>query len=220
LERCVRFERPRRGGVSRPGRRGPLDEQPFRESIRRPHHEHGQAKELNENLAPLRRYLERRVGRPWNKIYAEIAAHLRADNTVQQHVRDHIQDFVALKPRHIEFAYRRGWYQRLYVDQKEGFLKRTERLLNEKARRRRERLRQPTAPEQIRLTPDRELRRIEGFWSELCLAEMPKPVYETVVEHRRVVLKRFKPNSPHRTRTSPALACDPAGPGRRSRVRY
>src|SRR5258708_27864728 len=29
-------------------------------------------KHLNENLAPLRRYLESQVGRPWDKVYSEI----------------------------------------------------------------------------------------------------------------------------------------------------
>jgi hypothetical protein len=64
----------------------------------RPPHS-GSAKELNENLSPLRRYLERQVGRPWNKVYSEIAEHLRPDNVVQQHVRDHLRNFVAFQRR-------------------------------------------------------------------------------------------------------------------------
>jgi hypothetical protein len=32
---------------------------------------------LNENLNPLKRYLHAQVGRPWNKVYAEIAARIR-----------------------------------------------------------------------------------------------------------------------------------------------
>lgn len=54
-------------------------------------------KSLNENLAPLRRYLERQIDRPWNKVWSEISAKLRPDSTVQQHVRDHVEDFVAIK---------------------------------------------------------------------------------------------------------------------------
>lgn len=56
-------------------------------------------KSLNENLAPLRRFLASQVGRPWNKVYAEIAEHLKPTSTVQQHVRDHVEDFVAVKTR-------------------------------------------------------------------------------------------------------------------------
>jgi hypothetical protein len=54
-------------------------------------------KSLNENLSPLRRYLERQINRPWDKIWSEICAKLKPSSTVQQHVRDHIGDFVAIK---------------------------------------------------------------------------------------------------------------------------
>lgn len=56
-------------------------------------------KMLNENLAPLKRYLGRQVGRPWTKVYAEISENLKPTSTVQQHVRDHVGDFVAVKTR-------------------------------------------------------------------------------------------------------------------------
>lgn len=56
-------------------------------------------KNLNENLAPLRRYLGKQVGRPWNKVFSEISEHLKPTSTVQQHVRDHIEDFVASNTR-------------------------------------------------------------------------------------------------------------------------
>jgi hypothetical protein len=56
-------------------------------------------KYLNENLAPLKRYLQRQVGRPWDKVYSEISANLKVASTVQQHVRDHIEDFVAIRCR-------------------------------------------------------------------------------------------------------------------------
>ena len=56
-------------------------------------------KSLNENLNPLKRYLATNVGRPWNKVYAEISEHLKPTSTVQQHVRDHLADFVAAKTR-------------------------------------------------------------------------------------------------------------------------
>lgn len=135
----VIVERPRRGGFNRRGRPSPLEDLPTHEGMRRPHVRSGGAKELNENLSPLRRYLERQVGRPWNKVYSEIAAHLRADNTVQQHVRDHLHNFVAIRPRRRHASYftypgghrepfARLWYQPLYVDERDGILKRTDRL--------------------------------------------------------------------------------------------
>ena len=141
----VIVERPRQGGFDRRGRPGRSMICPSMKACADRICSRG-ATELNENLSPLRRYLERQVGRPWNKVYAEIAAHLRADNAVQQHVRDHLRDFVAIKPRRRHgwyFTYpgdgkepfSRLWYQPLYVDEKDGILKRTDRLPEEKARR-------------------------------------------------------------------------------------
>ena len=34
-------------------------------------------KHLNENLAPLRRYLRSQVGRPWDKVFSEIRAKVK-----------------------------------------------------------------------------------------------------------------------------------------------
>ena len=90
------------------------------EGMRRAHVLRGDQKSFNENLAPLRRYLAAQVGRPWRKVYSEIAANLNADSTVQQHVRDHLHDFVAVTPRrdiHRWGASPRGlWRQEFYVD--------------------------------------------------------------------------------------------------------
>jgi hypothetical protein len=101
----VIVERPRlgvrRASVRKPGRtRVVLDDdgaplrarEPVRAKLE-------QTKSLNENLNPLQRYLASHVGRPWNKVYSEISAHLRQTSTVQQHVRDHLEDFVAVKTR-------------------------------------------------------------------------------------------------------------------------
>jgi hypothetical protein len=196
----VIVERPRRGGLNRPGRVLPFDDLPHHEGMRRRHYIAGDWKELNENLAPLRRYLERQVGRPWDKVYSEIAAHLRADNTVQQHVRDHLRNFVAVKPRRYVGWYAKPlsglWHQPLYVDEKDGILKRTDRLPEEKARRRARRNPPPRPIDRVPLTADRELRRVDGFWYELRLAPMPDPVYRAVVERRRVPLKPFHRRSP------------------------
>jgi hypothetical protein len=196
----VIVERPRRGGFNRRGRAIPFDDLPQHEGMRRRHSIGGNWKELNENLAPLRRYLERQVGRPWGKVYSEIAAHLRADNTVQQHVREHLRDFVAVTPRRHAglYAYRVSglWHQPLYVDEKDGILKRTDRLPEEKARRRARRNPPPRPIDRVALAADRELRRINGFWYELRLAPMPDPVYRTVVERRQIPLKPYRRRSP------------------------
>ena len=137
--------------------------------MRRPHVLRGDPKSLNENLSPLRRYLDRQVGRHWDKVYSEIAVRLRVDSAVQQHVRNHLHDFVAVKPRRMSgCGWRTGdlWWQRLYVDPRSGLLCRTDRLAEEKARRRAKRHRQARPAERISLAADRELRLIEGIGYE------------------------------------------------------
>ena len=54
-------------------------------------------KRLNENLNPLRRFIAKQVGRPWNDVYSEISAKLDTNSTVKQHVRDHLKDYVSVK---------------------------------------------------------------------------------------------------------------------------
>lgn len=175
------------------GRARALDELPKQLGMRRSQRERGGYKMLNENLNPLRRYLERQVGRPWNKVYAEIAARLRADNTVQQHVRDHLEDFVAIRPRRGVSTWRRDglWYEPLYVDPRDGILKRTDRL--PEARKRREERRSRKAPvDRIELSLLHELRRIKGIWYDVSLDFLPEYLLTAAnnTERRYVVAKR------------------------------
>jgi hypothetical protein len=68
-------------------------EQPGREGMKV---RSGGQKSLNEHLGPLRRYLAGQVGRPWNNVFADICRHLDRSSAVQDHVRDHLADFVAI----------------------------------------------------------------------------------------------------------------------------
>ena len=61
-----------------------LAELPAKQGMRRRHLLHGDPKQLNENLAPLKRYLGKQVGRPWNAVYRDLSARLRAASAVQQ----------------------------------------------------------------------------------------------------------------------------------------
>ncbi|WP_143751306.1 hypothetical protein [Collimonas sp. PA-H2] len=60
---------------------------------------YGHRKYLNENLAPLKRFLEQQVNRPWDKVYSEIRAAIDARNTVKQHILQHLDNFVAIETR-------------------------------------------------------------------------------------------------------------------------
>lgn len=135
----VIVERPRHdhaGKRYRPGRTRVVtddDGEPLR--AREPMRRADKTKNLNENLAPLKRYLNAQVGRPWNKVFSDIAENLRPSSTVQQHVRDHVEDFVAIRTRMkdgvvMTTAARFGSerpltedYRQLYVHPRSGLLK-------------------------------------------------------------------------------------------------
>ena len=51
-------------------------------------------KGLNENLAPLRRFLVSRVGQSWDAVYSEIRTRLAPRNTIDMHVWQHLFDYV------------------------------------------------------------------------------------------------------------------------------
>jgi hypothetical protein len=52
-------------------------------------------KSLNENLAPLLRWMHAQVGRRWNEVFSELSKHIRMRSTVQKHVLDHVRQMVA-----------------------------------------------------------------------------------------------------------------------------
>jgi hypothetical protein len=197
----VIVERPRvKAFKTRKGRCRDLDDMPAREGMRRGHALRGDRKQLNENLAPLRRYLASQVGRPWSKVYSEISAHLRVDNAVQQHVRDHLTDFVAITPRRNIRGWRSSfdsglWYQRFYVDPGTGLLCRTDQLPEEKARRRARQNRPPSIADRIVLAEDRELRLIKGLWYEVWLLPLPEPAYRAEREILKLPLVPYVRNS-------------------------
>ena len=94
------------------------------------------SRNLNENLAPLRRYLHAQIGRPWNKVFGEICAGIDRRNTVQQHIHQHIADFIAINVevhdgQLVDLANRwkflrthSGLSQELYVDPRSGLIRR------------------------------------------------------------------------------------------------
>lgn len=95
-------------------------------------------KELNENLTPLYRYLNRQVGRKWNDIYSEICEHVNTNSAVQLHILQHLLNdgVVELNAKVInghlydsEGVYLlNNWrhqnsYQQMFVDPRDGTLK-------------------------------------------------------------------------------------------------
>ena len=137
----------------------------FREPIRRPW--------FSENLRPLYRFLDAQVGRPWDKVYSEIRAHVNADTAVQYHILQHLYDRIAVKVRVREDG--SLWHQpewghtepleasrrlRLYVCPHTGLIRRIKR--------RRESPTIEKAPDHLPATSDdHEYRDLAGQWYEV-----------------------------------------------------
>jgi hypothetical protein len=188
----VIVDRPRRGarfryrkGYRKEWKRLVPDEWPKRESI---YAQSGRSKSFNEHLSPLRRFLEKQVGRPWDKVFAEICQHLRVDSVIQGHVRDHVEDFVVTLVIEIDgvLCHGQGWcrgrpLQRrygplLYVCPRTGLLRKVKK---------RKVIRQKRAPEVVRVGDSREYRLIDGIWYEVTL----RPITAEAAMHRDQVLR-------------------------------
>jgi hypothetical protein len=77
-------------------------------------------KELNEYLNPLIRYLEKNCGRPWNKVYSEICDNMDRRGIVQDHIFQHLFDFVERNPIFKDGKPHRTGYGGLYPLYKSG----------------------------------------------------------------------------------------------------
>jgi hypothetical protein len=152
-------------------------------------------KALNETLNPLKRYLASNVGRPWNKVYSEISEHLKPTSTVQQHVRDHLDDFVATKTRMkggaVVVTPRFGGERALeddwslyYVHPRTGLLRKNEKYKRWNARQREARKKaEVELAKRMRIVDEKtQLHLLNEIWWEVKLAKIPPAQrYEDVV---------------------------------------
>lgn len=134
----VIVERPRWGASHAPPVKLKKDRDTDRKFIGLKRHAIEQApyyKSLNENLAPLVRFIRKQVGRRWDDVFSEICAHLDTGSTVKMHVRTHLKDFVLFgisygrhgellhKGHPIEVDRRNFYWPEFYVDPEDGLLK-------------------------------------------------------------------------------------------------
>lgn len=128
--------------------------------------------EFSENLAPLRRYLEAQVGRPWDKVYSEIRTQVNTDTAVQYHILQHLYDRLVVQVWwgkdgglwHEQWGQHRplseSWRVRLYVCPDTGLIRRVKR--------RRDPPEVPKKPDTLPATgPDHEYRDLGGQWYEV-----------------------------------------------------
>ena len=195
----VIVERPRRGGGVRFPRGSALafsrldaDDVPRRQGMRRPWLNTSRQKHLNENLAPLRRFLLSNVNRPWNKLFSEISQHLRLDSAVQLHVWQHLKWEVCLQGirRGKRYVDARGdWiFQPFVVDVRTGLLRKNEASWHWGWRRHDSPRREKIAPSDfIAVDAQRCFRRIDAIWYGIELAPLPGDVsglFDAVLKRR------------------------------------
>lgn len=216
----VIVERPRRsgydGGGAHRGRQVDHDLMVSKEGMRAPHVRHWGGKELNENLAPLMRFLRSRVGQRWNDVYSEISQHLRATNAVQQHVRDHLNDFVATRTQYADgqiwvsghdFRPLEESWRAFYVDPRDGILREntsyrswsTRQKEQQQAKKAEEAAVMHVASDGI------EYRKVDGIWYEVTWDNVPPPI----------MIRRVDPKTGEVTETRHAISRTDAFTGRR-----
>ena len=146
-------------------------------------------KSFSDVLGPLRGYLRKQIGRPWNNVYSEMCRHLDKRSLTGRHIWTHVYQEVEVhaqmhngvpyvKPRYGSFGPVAG----LYVHPLTGLLCETP-----KPRRRRYPKKNPDV---ISLNPTEQLERLRGIWYHVTLQE--EPVYRWVT--RRI--HPFDPLSP------------------------
>jgi hypothetical protein len=183
----VIVERPRHGRYMKSEHPCPqdLEESPNHEGLRK---RHRYRKSLNENLNPLKRFLAKQVNRPWDKVFSELCANIDRRNTVQQHIHQHIDDYVARKV--IEFngelysarswggpqPLSNYWRAELYVDPVTGILRKNIFRERSLAERKRSLLLANDTSSQYRriLDTNHQLHRLDGTWFLITLATVPE----------------------------------------------
>jgi hypothetical protein len=163
---------------------------------------------LNENLAPLKRFLEKQVNRPWDKVYGEVRAAIDARSTVKQHVLQHLENFVAIQTRWEAddkggrvMVRESGWSGRyvtleetrlaLFVHPLTGILLRNRRYTNWQTRvtRKRHAEEQEKLAVRRRISDRVQLHCIDNVWYEITLDVLP-PAHEVVQGENGVMTKK------------------------------
>lgn len=171
----VIVERPRSGSSwtsKRPRKRWhkyPMDEWPTKESHKR--ELRGiRNKSLNENLAPLRRFLRSHVGKPWNEVNSEMRERINLNSAVQLHIWQHVQQYVCVDPveRDGKLLDNRGHELRryFYVEPGSGILREVPFV---------RRIKKKSGPRPfIRIDRWTVCRKLDGVWFIVTLRPLPE----------------------------------------------
>lgn len=163
------------------------------------HRIHGyEAKSFTDVLGPLYRYLDKQVGRPWNKVNSELCEYLDKRKLTHAHVFTHIDSYV---DKDVYKGVDGRWHSRpyggdvrgLFVNPKTGLICRQKPL------------KEPPKKKDldvVKISKETEYRRIDGIWYLVSLKEIEiddsyysysiqKMVYRTRKELREVSRKQL-----------------------------
>ncbi len=147
---------------------------------------------LNENLAPLRRYLMRQVGRPWNKVYSEICRTIDTRSAIGLHVLQHLEQFITLDAFMQDgVVCERSWggtrpVTGLYVHPRTGLIRLAKRRQSPKKR---------SELTLVGISETLEYEKIEGLWFRmeyrmLASEELPEYPMGCGPAARRVLIRK------------------------------
>jgi hypothetical protein len=182
----VIVERPRRGGWMNAGTARAYrnsEDAPAKVGIKKGY---THRKWLNENLAPLKRWLESQVNRPWDKVYAELCANIDRRNTVQEHIFAHIDSFVERETRLVDgkVCVIDSWPRKLipieesrvtlYVHPKTGILRNNKHRVTWRQVRDEKRVaaQAEVVAKRRDLNGTEQLHKIDGIWYHVAIAAM------------------------------------------------
>jgi hypothetical protein len=195
----VIVERPRHGRYFKSEYPCPhdLEESPKNESLKK---RHRARKYLNENLSPLKRFLAKQVNRPWDKVFSELCKHIDRRNTVQQHIHEHIDGFVA---RHVTkingelysttgwrnpWALSHPWQSELYVDPDTGILRKNSFREKTRAEEKQKRMLaiEKGHSHRRKLDAQHQLVQLEGIWYFVTVETVPEKPDKEVCHQLRL----------------------------------
>jgi len=164
---------------------------------------HDGCKHFGEHLAPLYRYLQKQVNRPWAKVYGELCAGLDKRSVVQAHLFQHIGGKVEVNTAWKDDAvWVRGWREleplaqarcEMYVHPRTGILLVNRARIQARRQHRQERKAARIAPPADRrsglagMPDDVQWHRCDGIWYEVRLGTLVAGSKERVYD---ILLKK------------------------------
>jgi len=132
-------------------------------------------KTFGEFLSPLRRYLFKQIGRKWDDVYGEIKNNFDTRKVTNQHIFEHIYDFIQIKDLFYDesgvlcirgrygrpceewkkFCSGRKYAPSVFVDPKDGIIKRSPAKVKEQTK---------TPRTYLKIGPNEDMALVNGVW--------------------------------------------------------